>query len=296
MDKVSASDKDLINQAFIKSKTEDVPPFEYKILKKDGSYKWLKHEIKCNVEKGYILGFVQDVTELKKTLRQLTSKNKELEQFAYIAAHDLQAPLRTISGFSSLLLSNYGSTIDETGHDFLNFLISASTRMKEQVEGLLKYSKIGRSADIQEVNLNLLIKNILLDFDYQIKQDKAVINYDVLPIINGYHVELRMLWQNLISNAIKFQRTGVSPRISIKWKESNEFWYFSIEDNGIGIAKENIPIMFSIFTQLNTKDKYEGTGIGLANAKKIIDLHQGNIEVSSELGHGTTINFTVKKY
>jgi len=295
MDRVIASDRILLDEAFHKSKTEDVPPFEYRIIGKDGSYKWLKHELKCDLKKGYVLGIVQDVTDLKNTLRELKSKNEELEQFAYVAAHDLQSPLRTISGFSSLLRSKYGSVIDETGQEFLNYLIKASTRMKEQIEGLLKYSQIGRSAEIRKVDLNKLLKEILLDFEYEIKENKATISYETLPIINGYYVENRMLWQNLLSNAMKFQRKGALPKININWRENSELWYFSVTDNGIGIKEEYIPTIFNLFTKINTGDQYKGSGIGLANCKKIIELHQGDIKVYSKVGSGTTIEFSIKK-
>ncbi len=183
-------------------------------------------------------------------------------------AHDLQVPLNTIAGFSNLLITQYDSIIDEQGKEFLNFLVTASSRMKEQVEGLLKYSKIGRSSEICNVDLNKLISEILSDFEYDIKNRNAVIHVGALPIIRGYYAENRMLWQNLLSNAMKFQKKGTPPQVNIDWKEDAEFWYFSVEDNGIGIPEKDIDKIFDIFTRLHTQSEYEGSGLGLANCKK----------------------------
>jgi len=289
MSKVVESDKKIIDDAFTKSEKGDVPPFEYRMIRKDGTYKWLRHEIRCEPEKGFVLGIVQDITLLKNSLKELENKNKELEQFAYVAAHDLREPLQTIEGFSKILSSKYKSVIDEKGQELLSYLGEASIRMKNQINGLLTYSKIGRSGHLQEVDMNKLIKDIRSDFSFEIQESKAKIIFNQLPILKGYPVELRMLFQNIFSNAIKFKRKTIDPIINVKCQK------FSIIDNGIGIAEENIQKIFDMFTRLNSSREFKGTGIGLAQCKKIINLHGGAITVHSKLNEGTTFEFSIKK-
>ncbi len=295
MSKVVESDKKIIDEAFKQSELGDVPPFEYRIIKKNGTYKWLRHEIKCEPKKGFVLGIVQDITLLKNSLRELENKNQELAQFAYVAAHDLREPLQTIEGFSKILSSKYQSLIDEEGQTYLSFLSEASIRMKNQINGLLTYSKIGRSGQLQEVDMDKLLSDIRSDLNHEIQESKAEITFDRLPTLKGYPVELRMLFQNIFSNAIKFRRKTVPSKIIVKCQEQQIFWKFLIKDNGIGIAKKNIDKIFNMFTRLNSREEYKGTGIGLAQCKKIIELHGGTINVHSKLNEGTTFEFTIKK-
>ena len=255
----------------------------------------MRHEVRCEPEKGFVLGIVQDITLLKNSLKELENKNKELEQFAYVAAHDLREPLQTIGGFSKVLSAKYKSKIDEEGQEILSYLGNASIRMKNQINGLLTYSKIGRSGQLQDVDIDKLVKDIQSDFKFEIQESKTKIIFDQLPIIKGYPVELRMLFQNIFSNAMKFRQKAISPIIQIRCKEAKNFLEFSIIDNGIGIAEENIQKIFDLFTRLNTSSEYTGTGIGLAQCKKIIELHGGTINVHSKLNEGTTFEFTIKR-
>lgn len=288
-------DKAYVNQIFQKSSTEDLPPFEYRIRKKDGTIRWLRHKLKRDIEGGFVLGVVQNISLIKKMQTNLEKQNAELEQFAYATAHDLQEPLRTISGYADIINQLYNNQLDERGQQFFSFIGEAAIRMKEQIDGLLLHSKIGREKTKVVVNAHDLVKDVLADLRQSISLKDANIKLEYLPTIKAFKTELRILFLNLISNAIKFSNPEKQPIIKISYKEDDIFWRFYITDNGIGIKKEDIPKIFKLFSRLNERSLYEGTGIGLAHCKKIVDLHGGNIEVQSELGKGTIFCFSVKK-
>ena len=228
----------------------------------------------------------------------IISKNQELEQFAYIASHDLQEPLNTISSFIGLISEDYGDSFDEMGQESLNFIQDASIRMKKLIDALLQYSRLGRNSDKINISLNLLLSELEADLKAVIEKTKANIVIEDLHSVNGVPIEIRLLFQNLISNAIKFVEKDVTPIIKIASKkvynESNEERIqFAVEDNGIGIPEEHQDRIFAIFQRLHTRDKYEGTGIGLAHCKKIVESHGGNIWLESQVGKGTTFYFTL---
>ncbi|MAQ75871.1 MAG: hypothetical protein CL613_06020 [Aquimarina sp.] len=236
--------------------------------------------------------------EIFEQSQELISKNQELEQFAYIASHDLQEPLNTISSFIGLISEDYGDSFDEMGQESLNFIQDASIRMKKLIDALLQYSRLGRNSDKININLNLLLSELEADLKAVIEKTKANIVIEDLHSVNGVPIEIRLLFQNLISNAIKFVEKDVTPIIKIASKkvynESNEERIqFAVEDNGIGIPEEHQDRIFAIFQRLHTRDKYEGTGIGLAHCKKIVESHGGNIWLESQVGKGTTFYFTL---
>ncbi len=235
------------------------------------------------------------ITELNNAQLILKKKNKELEQFAYITSHDLQEPLRTVMNFTSLFKNEYEEQLDENATIYLTFIAQASNRMSLLIKGLLDYSRIGSKRETVSVDCTQLLKELEIDLHTSIKESGTTFVTDNLPTIKAYKTELRMLFQNLISNAIKFRKKDVPPLITITGKNKNDFWEFSIEDNGIGIADKNKEKVFSIFQRLHSKDEYEGTGIGLAHCQKIVDLHEGDIWVTSELNKGSVFNFTIKK-
>ncbi len=230
----------------------------------------------------------------------LEAKNKELEQFAYIASHDLQEPLNTISSFIDLLAEDYKESFDDVGKESLNFIKDASVRMKKLIDALLEYSRLGRSKDYTSVDCNTVIFELKNDLKNRIERTGAKINVKDLPVVKGAEIELRLLFQNLISNGIKFCHADVTPEVTINCikKEdpeniSNEFWEFSVKDNGIGIPKKHQERIFAIFQRLHSRDQYEGTGIGLAHCKKIVESHGGTIWLSSNEEEGTTFYFTI---
>lgn len=240
-----------------------------------------------NLRKGEIALAVQN--------KELETKNKELEQFAYVASHDLQEPLRTISGFVELFQKKYKGNLDESADKYLDYIVSSSSRMKVLITDLLEYSRIGRNREIESVDCNRVLLDVLLDLDAAIRETHADIRSDHLPVVMGYSMEIKQLFQNLIFNAIKFRRKDVTPIIKISATRERDYFHFAIADNGIGIAKEHHERIFIIFQRLHNRSEYEGSGIGLSHCKKIIDLHKGRIWLESEPGEGTTFNFTIQQ-
>ncbi len=288
-------DKEFVIKTFNESKSKSIPAFEYRVMRKDGSFKWLRHEVMFEGDNGYVLGLVQDVSSLRESQKKLETKNKEVEQFAYATAHDLQEPLRTITAYTNILKKKYESEIDEDGQQFLTFLYDASNRMRKQIDGLLILSRIGRSSEIENVDINKMFEELLSDCEFDIRKNNAIVQYDHLPIVMGYPVELRMLLQNFLSNSLKFKHKKIAPQINFSFTEDNDFWYFNFSDNGIGIEENNIPKIFNLFTRLNSNKAFEGTGIGLTHCRKIIEIHKGEIGVKSQIDKGTSFQFSLKK-
>ena len=235
-----------------------------------------------------------------KQTQQLTSKNKELEQFAYITSHDLKEPLNTISGLIGLLLEDHKDQLDQDGITSLNYINQSSIRMKSLIDALLDYSRLGKSQQFEHIDANVIVNTVKADLGNRILNSKAQIISEHLPEIYGSEVELRLLFQNLISNGIKFIKPNTTPIINIsaeefKNSENDLFIKFAVKDNGIGIPKKHQERIFAIFQRLHNRDEYEGTGIGLAHCKKIVESHGGTIWLESEPNQGTTFYFTLPK-
>ncbi len=249
-----------------------------------------------------ILASIIDITErkekeveIKMYVDQLKSKNKELEQFSYITSHDLQEPLRTVLSFIDVIQDDYGDKLDPDMSMYLKYISDASTRMSNLIKSLLDYSRIGYKGVVETVDCNELIESVEADLKYKIESSKAEISYDTLPIVDGYHLELRLLFQNLITNAIKFHKKTEVPKINISFEDKITHWQFNVADNGIGIPKEFQSKIFVIFQRLHNREDYDGTGIGLSHCYKILELHGGKIWVNSEVGIGSTFHFTIPK-
>lgn len=233
---------------------------------------------------------------LKKNLEALEQKNNELEQFAYIASHDLQEPLRMVTSFLSKIKDKYENVLDDKGKKYIYFAVDGAERMRDIILDLLEYTKVGNSQEeIEKVDINEIINDNLVVLSNQIKDTKAKINFQNLPIIYSFYAPLNQVFQNLISNAIKYKKNNVSPEIHISCKEFPNFWQFSVQDNGIGIKNEYHEKVFVIFQRLHNNDIYSGTGIGLAIVKKIIDNLEGKIWIKSEIDKGSTFYFTIPK-
>lgn len=242
-----------------------------------------------------------DITQRKKTEKELLLKteelgrsNTELEQFAYIASHDLQEPLRMINSYVQLLATRYKDKLDQDANDFINFAVDGSNRMRNLINSLLEYSRVNRLKPFEWLNTDEVLEEVLSDLSAQVKESEATIIHGRLPKIYGDKVLIGLLFQNLIANAIKF-RSDKKPEITIKGEQTGDDYLFSVQDNGIGIAKEYADKIFVIFQRLHSKEKYPGTGIGLAICKKIVERHGGKIYMESEPGKGTTFFFTIKR-
>lgn len=246
-----------------------------------------------------VIGTNWDITKEKEAerqkirARQLELKNKELEQFAYAASHDLQEPLHTVEGFITLLRKHYQPQTDDKSNEYLELISESITRMNKLIRGLLDYSRIGAQEEMTSVACNKLVKHITKDLSAQITETNAVITFKKLPQVKGYETELRVLFQNLISNAIKFHRNNEPPKVSITAEAVGEYWQFCITDNGIGIAPQHQQRIFAIFQRLHPQHKYPGTGIGLSHCQKIVELHGGKIWVESRPKKGSQFYFTI---
>ncbi|CAM1370336.1 PAS domain S-box protein [Tenacibaculum sediminilitoris] len=271
-------------------------------LKKDGIE--IPIEIGLNLipkkDSQFVLASIIDITERKKNeeafkeyTKSIEHKNQELEQFTYIASHDLSEPLNSIQGLISLIMDDEENNIDENLIVKLNFMDQSVTRMKELIKGLLDYARLGKNVESVEVDFNLLVKNVLSDLESSIKKHEANIIVENLPKIKAYELEIHLLFQNLISNAIKYRNSTIPPKIHISAKHVNNLWQFAIRDNGIGIPLDQKDKIFLLFQRLHARNEYSGVGIGLAHCKKIVELHNGNIWADSEVGKGSIFYFTL---
>lgn len=219
--------------------------------------------------------------------------NKGLEQFSYIASHDLQEPLRTVSNYMKVFEEDYGEVLDDNARNYLRSVDSAINRMSLLIKSLLDFSRLGHNTNLAFVDSKKLVDVVMLDLETMIKTSDTEIEVFEMPKLNVYEVEIRQVFQNLISNAIKFRKENTRARIQIRSEKLKEGWKFSVNDKGIGIDPVYFERIFDIFQRLHSSEKYEGNGIGLSNCKKIIQSHQGKIWVESDPEQGTTFYFTI---
>ncbi|MBV6646838.1 MAG: GHKL domain-containing protein [Cyclobacteriaceae bacterium] len=224
----------------------------------------------------------------------LIEKNRELEQFAYVASHDLQEPLNTLSGYVGLLQKRYQGNLDDEGKGFVAYIRNASERMSRLIRDLLEYARLGKERQVEDVDTQDLVQAVINDLNGKgWSENEPVIEITELPSIRGVRAELRRLFQNLISNAIKFVKTGEPIRVSVTARAHESHWVFKVSDNGIGISSEQQNRVFDIFERLHSRQDYPGTGIGLATCKKIVEMHGGEIGVDSQENEGSTFYFTI---
>jgi PAS domain S-box-containing protein len=287
---------------------------EYRFLKANNQYAFV-------YDKGYIIrndegiaerviGATQDVSKLReneiylnemnerlqKKARELSDSNMELEQFAFVASHDLQEPLRMVTSFLKLIEKKYYPVIDDTGKHYIEYAVEGSKQMRQIILDLLEFSRVGRvSGEMGALNLNELVKEIQLLLRQHVEEKLAIIKVGPLPVIIANVAPLRQVFQNLIGNALKYSREDVPVKIDISAREFESYWEFAVADNGIGIAKEYFEKIFIIFKRLHNKTKFAGTGLGLALTKKVIEKYGGKIWVESEVGKGSTFYFTIRK-
>lgn len=291
-----------VNQAIEKGISYDL---ELPFITAKGNHRWVRAVGYPKEKNGKVVklsGLFQDITtkklaelDIQQKNETLEFKNKELEQFVYIASHDLQEPLRTISNFVKIIDENYSPQFDDLAQKSIHFIKDATERMSERIKALLYYSRIGRSDKFQEVDTKKVIQTALDDLNIAISESNAKIYCDEIPKIKGAENDLQLLFQNLISNALKFSKKDIPPEIWIKAKEEKDFYKFIIKDNGIGIAEEHRERIFKIFQRLHSDKDYKGTGIGLAHCLKIVELHNGKIWVDSVPNQGSSFYFTISK-
>lgn len=236
---------------------------------------------------------VHDFETLEKHAEELEASNKELEQFAYVASHDLQEPLRMVVSYLQLLERRYKEKLDESAVEFIDYAVDGAKRMQTLINDLLAYSRVGtKGKSFEECDVNEVVNRVLNTLQLSITDQQAEVTCDELPVVKADAGQLGQLFQNLISNGLKFQNEN-PPRIHIGCKRQGGAWTFSVKDNGIGIEPQYADRIFVIFQRLHTRDEYKGTGIGLAICKKIVERHGGRIWLDSEVGQGTVFHFTI---
>lgn len=231
---------------------------------------------------------------LKARTEELDRSNKELEQFAYVASHDLQEPLRMVASYTQLLARRYKDKLDQDAHEFIHFAVDGATRMQGLINDLLKYSRVGtRGSPFVPTDFGKVLDDALANLAVAIRESGAAVTRDPLPKLIADPIQLTQLFQNLIGNALKFRKPGETPRIHVGARQVGDGWELSVGDNGIGISPEYFERVFVIFQRLHAKEEYPGTGIGLALCKKIVERHGGRIWVESRPGEGATFLFTI---
>jgi PAS domain S-box-containing protein len=231
---------------------------------------------------------------LRGVAADLARSNAELEQFAYVASHDLQEPLRMVASYTQLLARRYAGKLDEDADEFIGFAVDGAMRMQELINDLLAYSRAGtRPLQVVSVDTNRVVDQIITDLSLTIADKGAEVTRDDLPVVNADPTQLRQLFQNLIANGLKFQRPGVAPRVHVSSRRESAGWVFGVGDNGIGIEPQYAERIFALFQRLHTRTEYPGTGIGLAICKRIVERHGGRIWFESETGQGTTFWFAL---
>jgi PAS domain S-box-containing protein len=234
-----------------------------------------------------------DITELERFKDDLARSNAELHQFAYVASHDLKEPLRMVTNYLALLEKRSAGCLDDKAKEFLNFALDGATRMTSMIEDLLAYSRLEvMEASFAPADVEEALDTVLMDLKVSIEESGASITHDPMPTVMADKVQLIQVLENLIGNAIKY-RDVAAPKIHVSARRDGKVWTFTVEDNGIGIDMQQKDKLFNMFHRLHTRDEYEGTGMGLAIAKKIVERHGGRIWFASEPGKGTTFYFTI---
>ncbi|MCH7554012.1 MAG: hypothetical protein IIC82_08460 [Chloroflexi bacterium] len=234
-------------------------------------------------------------TALEHYNEELRSSNEELQQFAYVASHDLQEPLRMVASYNQLLARRYADKLDQEANDFINYSVDGAKRMQVLLNDLLEFSRVGsKGKDLEPTECGPVLAAVLTDLQIAITDANAEVTHDELPWVMADAVQLRQLFQNLINNAMKF-RGDQAPRIHLSATLGNGEWTFSVRDNGIGIDPKYFDRIFVLFKRLHTREEYPGTGIGLAICRKIVQKHGGKMWVESAPGEGATFFFTLRK-
>jgi PAS domain S-box-containing protein len=278
-----------------------VENYEVQVLTKTQDVIWVSANIRAvKNEEGTIIffeGTLEDITERKNAEEEILQLNKNLDQFANITAHDLQEPIRMVSGFLGLLEKKYSDVVDEQGKSYIYRAKDGADRMSILIRDLLEFSRSGnKAAKKSQVNLSEVMDLVNKDLSIVVADTNTSLHVpDDLPVINGTHSALYRLFLNLISNGIKFRKKDTAPEINLTVNELDDCWEFKLTDNGIGVAQKDQPKLFQAFQRLHRRDEYPGTGLGLVTCKKIVETHGGRIWMTSEPGEGTTFHFTITK-
>ncbi|WP_445176832.1 PAS domain S-box protein [Microcoleus sp.] len=284
---------------------------EKRLVCKDEAVRWANVTVSAMRDaKGtpqYLICAIEDISERKlvqellqasldtqtRYAQELTRSNAELEQFSYVASHDLQAPLSTIAGYAQLLEKRCHNQLDAQGNKFIRNIVNSCERMQALIDDLLEYSRVGRSGKpFDVIDCNLVFEDACANLQLAIRQDQASVTRGDLPRVRGDSFQLLQLFQNLIGNAIKY-RSSEAPMVRVSASPQGDSWVFSVQDNGIGIAEQYHPRIFQLFQRLHSQKQYSGTGIGLAICQRIVERHGGRLWVESEPNRGSTFYFSI---
>ncbi len=232
---------------------------------------------------------------LREQASELERSNRDLEQFAYVASHDLQEPLRKVASFTQLLQKRYGDQLDERADQYIEFAVDGARRMQRLIQDLLAFSRVGRSgAPPEDVELEAVLEQVLQDLGERIAESGAQVTHDALPVVRGERALLTTLLMNVVSNAIKFRHPDRQPRVHLTARRGESSWELACTDNGIGIDPQYAERVFVIFQRLHAKEVYSGTGIGLALVKRVVEHHGGRVWVEPAEEGGTTVRWTLR--
>jgi PAS domain S-box-containing protein len=295
---------------------------EFRLRHRDGSWRWIDATASNRLDDPALRGIVvnyRDITDRKQLeaartfTEELTRSNQELEQFARVVSHDLQEPLRMVTAFVRLLSERYKDKLDERGDEFISFAVDGATRMQAMIADLLTYARLGgRGLVLAPADTEAILSTALRNVKISLEESGSVVTHDPLPVVKADEGQLVQVFQNIIGNAIKFRRPDIAPRIHCSavrapgpepfavpeagtGSELNGpgYWRFCVSDNGIGIESQFYDRIFEVFQRLHTREQYQGTGIGLAICKKIVERHGGRIWVIATPGLGSTFSFTL---
>ena len=297
---VHPDDHEYLKNAFTRHfKTREPFSIDIRLSRTNKNYKWFSSRAQAHWDMDNqairMCGSLYDIDLLKQTQGKLERSNNDLSQFATIAAHDLKAPLRAISGFLEILQNRYKDKLDEKANEYINFSVNGAAQMGELIDDLLEYARLkSDEVEFTQTELNPLIQNVIDTIIFsQSDPDIAIEVADMPPILADAN-KVRRVFHNLIENALKY-KSEHPPKITIKAEDQEDIWQFSVQDNGIGIDPSKQDDVFLMFKRLHTKDKYSGTGIGLAICKRIVELHGGDIWVESEPNKGSIFYFSIPK-
>lgn len=297
-------DADLLQlQEMMKGKI-DAYSMEKRFVDKSGEIVDVSLHVSCARRKTgevqNLIYHVQDITRRKRNERELLERteqleavNNELKHFAYVASHDLREPLRKISSFVELLAKRYRGQLDDRADKYIDYVVDGANRMQRLIDDLLSFSRIsGAELIVSPVNLRSIVETTIKDLEKNIDETDAKIIYDSLPVVHANPTQMAQLFQNLIFNALKF-RSKAAPSVHISAKLQNDHWLISVRDNGVGFDMEDAERIFGVFQRLHSREDYEGTGIGLAVCKKIVERHGGAIWAESQPDMGSTFHFSI---
>ena len=306
IEKIHPGDRTPVRQALSDALLPDRDgDFRHRIVAADGRKVWMRtivSSLERDAQPRLLRGFTVDITEavqteqaLARRAAELARSNQDLEEFAYVASHDLQEPLRMVSSYTELLAERYQARLDADAGEFIGFITDGVTRMQALIRDLLTYSRVTTQGhEVADADSEAALAGSLTNLGAAVLESAAVVSRDPLPVVKADPVQLRQVFQNLIGNSIRF-RGPAAPAIHVSARESDREWLFSVADNGIGIDPQYADLIFGLFQRLHTRQEYDGTGIGLTLCKKIVERHGGKIWVESQLGQGATFCFTIPK-